>query len=97
MSNLKRSIVLGALAIFMSTATNAQKKLDDVLKNLDGKSESYGEIAQTIWDLAEMGYQEEKSAACCKKHWLMLGSPSIKESRAFLPLLRRNMGVVRRL
>lgn len=67
MSNLKRSIVLGALAIFMSTATNAQKKLDDVLKNLDGKSESYGEIAQTIWDLAEMGYQEEKSAALLQK------------------------------
>ena len=58
---------MGALAIFMSTATNAQKKLDDVLKNLDGKSESYGEIAQTIWDLAEMGYQEEKSAALLQK------------------------------
>ena len=58
---------MGALAIFMSTATNAQKKLDDVLKNLDAKSESYGEIAQTIWDLAEMGYQEEKSAALLQK------------------------------
>ena len=60
-------MLLGALAIFMSTATNAQKKLDDVLKNLDAKSESYGEIAQTIWDLAEMGYQEEKSAALLQK------------------------------
>jgi len=60
-------MLLGALAIFMSTATNAQKKLDDVLKNLDAKSESYGEVAQTIWDLAEMGYQEEKSAALLQK------------------------------
>lgn len=60
-------MLLGALAIFMSTATNAQKKLDGVLKALDAKSESYGEIAQTIWDLAEMGYQEEKSAALLQK------------------------------
>ncbi len=60
-------MLLGALAIFMSTATNAQKKLDGVLKALDAKSASYGEIAQTIWDLAEMGYQEEKSAALLQK------------------------------
>lgn len=60
-------MVLGTLAIFMSTAINAQKKLDDVLKNLDAKSDAYGEIAQTIWDLAEMGYQEEKSAALLLK------------------------------
>ena len=63
MSNLKKSMVLSALAIFMSTGINAQKKLDAVLNNLDAKSESYGEIAQTIWNLAEMGYQEEKSTA----------------------------------
>ena len=67
MSNLKKSMVLGTLAIFMSTATSAQKKLDDVLKTLDAKSESYGKIAQTIWNLAEMGYQEEKSAALLQK------------------------------
>ena len=60
-------MVLGTLAIFMATAVNAQKKLDDVLKALDAKSESYGQIAQTIWDLAEMGYQEEKSAALLQK------------------------------
>jgi aminobenzoyl-glutamate utilization protein B len=42
---------------------NAQKKVEDVIKNLDLKAESYGTIAQNIWDLAEMGYQEEKSAA----------------------------------
>ncbi len=42
---------------------NAQKKAEDVLKKLDSKAEAYGTIAQNIWDLAEMGYQEEKSAA----------------------------------
>jgi len=67
MSDLKKSMVWGALTIFMSTGIHAQKNLDAVLKNLDAKSESYGEIAQTIWDLAEMGYQEEKSAALLQK------------------------------
>ncbi|WP_420845125.1 amidohydrolase [Maribacter litopenaei] len=42
---------------------SAQKTKKDVLKSLDWKSESYGEISQEIWNLAEMGYQEEKSSA----------------------------------
>ncbi|NND80143.1 MAG: amidohydrolase [Maribacter sp.] len=67
MSDLKKSLVLGALTLFVSTGIHAQKNLDAVLNNLDAKSESYGEIAQTIWDLAEMGYQEEKSAALLQK------------------------------
>ena len=84
MSNLKKSMVLGTLAIFMSTAINAQKKLDDVLKTLDAKSESYGEIAQTIWDLAEMGYQEEKSAALLQKTLANAGF-TIKKGVAGIP------------
>ena len=60
-------MVLSALAIFMSNGINAQKNLDAVLDKLDAKSDSYGEIAQTIWGLAEMGYQEEKSAALLQK------------------------------
>jgi len=84
MSNLKKSLVLGTLAIFMSTAINAQKKLDDVLKTLDSKSESYGEIAQTIWDLAEMGYQEEKSAALLQKTLVDAGF-TIKKGVAGIP------------
>ena len=77
-------MVLGTLAIFMSTAINAQKKLDDVLHNLDAKSESYGEIAQTIWDLAEMGYQEEKSAALLQKTLADAGF-TIKKGVAGIP------------
>ncbi|MFH6604917.1 amidohydrolase [Maribacter algicola] len=45
----------------------AQKKADDIIKNLDHKSETYGDIAQEIWNLAEMGYQEEKSSALLQK------------------------------
>ena len=84
MSNLKKSMVLSALAIFMSAGINAQKKLDAVLNNLDAKSESYGEIAQTIWNLAEMGYQEEKSAALLQKTLADAGF-TIKKGVAGIP------------
>ncbi len=65
--NFKKIIFLATFTIFISITISAQKKLDEVLKNLDAKSESYSEIAQTIWELAEMGYQEEKSVAVLQK------------------------------
>ncbi len=66
-SYFKKLIALGVLSVLTSTTLSAQKKLDDVLKNLDSNSEYYGEIAQTIWDFAEMGYLEEKSSALLQK------------------------------
>lgn len=60
---MKTSLVLSIITLFFIQMGNAQKKMDDVLKKLDGQAESYGAIAQNIWDLAEMGYQEEKSSA----------------------------------
>jgi len=46
---------------------HAQKKADKVLEKLDSQMETYSAIAQKIWNLAEMGYQEEKSAALLQK------------------------------
>lgn len=46
---------------------NAQKSETEILKSLDQKSDAYGEIAQTIWDYAEMGYQEEQSSGLLQK------------------------------
>ncbi|WP_407658226.1 amidohydrolase [Maribacter litoralis] len=42
---------------------NAQKSEKDILKKLEQKSDEYGNIAQNIWEFAEMGYQEEKSSS----------------------------------
>ena len=39
------------------------QKTDKIIANLDAKKEVYSSIAQQIWGFAEMGYQEEKSAA----------------------------------
>jgi len=41
----------------------AQKKPTDVLKKLEAKTAHYSDIAQQIWNFAEMGYQEEQSSA----------------------------------
>ena len=59
--------LLYLVTFFCLTSICAQKKVDDVIKKLDGQSETYGTIAQNIWELAEMGYQEEKSAALLQK------------------------------
>ena len=45
----------------------AQKNKDAVLAKLESKTEYYGDIAHQIWDLAEMGYLEEKSSALLQK------------------------------
>ncbi len=60
---MKKSLLLLATLCYGIFSIYAQKKVEDVMKNLDLKAESYGTIAQSIWDLAEMGYQEEKSSA----------------------------------
>ncbi|QCW99329.1 amidohydrolase [Aggregatimonas sangjinii] len=48
---------------FCLTGAMAQKKTADVIKKLDSQKEAYSAIAQEIWELAEMGYQEKASAA----------------------------------
>lgn len=62
----KSSLLALALSIFFSTV-KGQDSSDAILKQLESKSEQYGNIAQEIWNLAEMGYQEEKSSALLQK------------------------------
>ena len=63
-----KNILLFSLSIFLSIVTlQGQKKKEDVLKKLDDQTETYSAIAQNIWELAEMGYQEEKSSALLQK------------------------------
>ncbi|MGB5378900.1 amidohydrolase, partial [Muriicola sp.] len=59
---MKKYIFLG-IALSLLLGVQAQKEADAVLKKLDAKAANYGEIAQNIWEFAEMGYQEEMSSA----------------------------------
>ncbi|MCM4168853.1 p-aminobenzoyl-glutamate hydrolase subunit B [Arenibacter antarcticus] len=55
------------LLLLSFLSLEAQVYKNDVIKQLDKKSDSYGGIAQEIWNLAEMGYLEEKSSALLQK------------------------------
>lgn len=58
-----KSISYSAMFIFFCFNTNAQQNLSQVLNGLETQTSFYGDIAHTIWNYAEMGYQEEKSSA----------------------------------
>jgi len=58
-----KHFLLTGLALCTLLSTRAQKDTDAVIKSLNEQATEYGNIAQEIWKLAEMGYQEEKSAA----------------------------------
>jgi len=63
---LKSTSTLLLLLLCLSNL-EAQKSKKDVLKTLDEKAATYGEISQEIWELAEVGYQEEKSSTLLQK------------------------------
>lgn len=81
---MKTKITFVVLLLLSFITVNAQKKVDDVIKKLDSQSEAFGAIAQNIWDLAEMGYQEEKSSALLQKTLSDAGF-SIKKGVANIP------------
>lgn len=62
-----KAIILNALLVLFCMSINAQKNSDKVLEKLDNQTPFYADIAHTIWDYAEMGYQEEKSSALLQK------------------------------
>lgn len=52
------------LAILISISLSmAQETKEDVIKQLDQKSNTYSKAAKQIWEWAEVGYKEEKSSA----------------------------------
>ena len=61
------SKLLIVLCIINFSFSFAQETKQGLLVEIDGEKDSYGEIAQQIWDYAEMGYQEEKSTALLQK------------------------------
>lgn len=81
---MKKSILSITSILLFVFVGNAQKKTEDVLKRLDSKSEVYGGIAQNIWELAEMGYQEEKSSALLQETLSVEGF-TIKKGVAGIP------------
>ncbi|WP_435625183.1 amidohydrolase [Flagellimonas sp.] len=80
---MKKVLLLCTLSLFCTTLFS-QKKADDVLEKLDANQKKYADIALQIWDLAEMGYLEEKSSALLQKTLADEGF-SIKKGVAGIP------------
>jgi len=59
--------ILLLLVLLSSVTLFGQKNKKNVLDELNNKKDSYGIIAQKIWNYAEMGYQEEKTVALLQK------------------------------
>ena len=55
------------LFIFLTLSLHAQTNYKTFMEDIDSKSSKYSEIAQTIWNFAEMGYQEKQSSALIQK------------------------------
>ena len=53
--------------VVFSTALYSQSKYQDILKGIESNRAQYSSIAQEIWSLAEMGYQEQQSSALLQK------------------------------
>ncbi|SNY99415.1 amidohydrolase [Flagellimonas pacifica] len=64
---MKKLLIFYIGAILLTSTSSAQENRDDVLKKLNEQASKYGNIAQQIWNLAEMGYLEDKSSALLQK------------------------------
>ena len=64
---MPKLILLSALILYCGNTIKAQLTKDEVLLEMNNKSEVYGDIAQNIWEFAEMGYLEEKSSSLLQK------------------------------
>ena len=60
---LSASLCMGMLVLQAQKATPVAASLkDEVIQQIDGKYDTYKNIAQQIWGFAEVGYKEVKSA-----------------------------------
>jgi metal-dependent amidase/aminoacylase/carboxypeptidase family protein len=83
------SIILVIAAAAIPVA--AQEWRTQVVRSLDAKADAYGQLSRTIWEAAEVGYKETKSAAVLPRAFA-----STKAWRAFRRRLWRRGAAARR-
>jgi hypothetical protein len=60
---MQRCLSLAMPLLLTASPLLAQDAKDRVAASIDAKRERYAALAQSLWDLAEVGYPEERSAA----------------------------------
>ncbi|HLG95747.1 MAG TPA: amidohydrolase [Bryobacteraceae bacterium] len=71
------------ISVLLAGALLASDK-EDVLKQMDARAVHYGEVSKKIWDFAELGYHENKSAALLESELRQAGF-SVTENVAGIP------------
>jgi len=64
---MKRILLFSIALVLFISSSFSQEDRDIALKSLNSKAQEYGNIAHEIWELAEMGYLENKSSALLQK------------------------------
>jgi aminobenzoyl-glutamate utilization protein B len=72
-----KSVVLPLLALASLATASAQDtapaERGHLLRSMDAKADHFGDISRKIWELAEVGYKEERSAALLKEELRQAG------------------------
>src|SRR5262249_13207550 len=88
-TNPMSRMFLSALLLALIMATNAWGQLVEadramLVKRLDARAEHLADVSKKIWEFAEVGYQEAKSAALLKDELRAAGF-AITENIANIP------------
>ena len=56
-------LTIASCAVGQQATTALPNDKEQIIKDLDSQFDKYSDIAQQIWNWAELGYQEEKSSS----------------------------------
>ena len=62
-----KKVFTGLILLILSNSIFAQVDKKGVQNSINKRAKEYEKIVKSIWDWAEMGYQEEKSSALLQK------------------------------
>lgn len=62
------SLLILLILPFHASCQSSKATVASVMKNLDSKTDTYGDIAHQIWEWAELGYLEVKSTQLLQDH-----------------------------
>lgn len=84
MRRIHIAILLAAAGNLDAQAQTGSQAMDQVLRALDAKRDTYAGVANQIWSFAEVGYQEEKSSALLQSQLRSAGF-AVKSGVADIP------------
>ncbi|MGA1367965.1 MAG: hypothetical protein ACO394_05555, partial [Blastocatellia bacterium] len=60
-------LALLGTGVYGRAQTSGEAEQDAILRRMDRQAAHYGQLSRQIWEFAEVGYKEERSAALLKE------------------------------